>query len=216
MKQPFNDHRLYTMAVPTAKPSQHQAQLRRVLVSRAAQRADDKVTFLQGVLHFMSKRTIFASVGVAGMLALAVVAFSGLNTSPVNAMQLAKDSSKALQTIEISNKDSVEITKTYKQYSPQFESWLEAAQHASDLRVLSYDEVVAAYPLVTQADSSEKTVRIISSPYDGQTPDLHHLRYLEFTSTQDGAASKIVIGVNDDNVPVAAIMHFVTAQPVRN
>ncbi len=212
MKQILHDHRLENMAVPTVELSQHQANLRRVLVSHATQRADPKIPILQGVISFMNKRTLFTGAGVAGVLALAVVTVSSFTTPPVSAMQLAQDSAKALQATGLAEKDVAGMSEqevTYKKYAPQFASWLADAQQADDLLVLSYDDVLKTYVNASKADSAE-SLRIIDNPADGQAPDVHKLKYLAFTLIEGSAKTNIVIGVNEHDVPEAALMQVVT------
>src|SRR5687767_10084680 len=100
MKQPIKDHQLKDMAVPTAELSHHQAQLRRVLVSKAANKKADKNITLQGAINFMKTKTILTGAGVAAMLAIAALTFSAIGpTQNASALQLAMDSSKALQSV---------------------------------------------------------------------------------------------------------------------
>ncbi|HSE29898.1 MAG TPA: hypothetical protein VLA77_04915 [Candidatus Saccharimonadales bacterium] len=209
MKQILNDNQLQNMTVPTVELSHHQAQLRHVLVSRAATKAN-KITIL-GVIKYMNKRFLIGASAV-GVFALAVVMMTAVNQSPASAMQLARDSSAALQSIGFSDKDVEGLSEqeiTYKKYIPQFLSWLGSAQKASDLKLLSYDEVLSKYPDVLNADSTE-LLRVIDNPQDGESPKLEQLRYLEFTLHEGEAEYKIVVGVNQNDVPEAAMMKVVT------
>lgn len=200
MKQFTEDNQLKHMTVPTVEHSHHQAQLRRVLVSRAAARADEKSSIVQGVISIMKKRTLLTSAGVAGMLAIAVLAFSAVGPSQsVSAMQLAQNSSKALANMTPQEAD-------YQKHYPYFVDWMNQAQHASDLRLLSYDQFVAAYPhALDKSPVSGEPLRVIDNPSDGQSPNVRELRYLEFTVTDGDTKLKVVVGINDENVPEAAL-----------
>jgi len=204
MKQFKEDQQLKHMTVPTVEHSHHQAQLRRVLVSRAAERADDKPSIVQGVMSVMKKRTILTGTGVAGILAVAVLAFSVVGPSQsVSALQLAQNSSKALAGMTSQEAD-------YQKHYPYFVDWMNQAQHASDLRLLSYDQFAAAYPhALEQSPVSGEPLRIIDNPSDGKAPNIHELRYLEFTVTDGDTKLKVVVGVNNENIPEAALQQVV-------
>lgn len=200
MKQFLEDNQLKHMTVPTVEHSHHQAQLRRVLVSRAATRADKKLSIVQGVISSMKKRTLLTGAGVAGMLAVAVLAFSAVSPSQsVSALQLAQNSSKALANMTSQEAD-------YQKHYPYFVDWMNQAQYAPDLRLLSYDQLIAAYPhALEQSPVSGEPLRVIDNPSDGKAPNVRELRYLEFTMTEGDAKLKVVVGINDENIPEAAL-----------
>lgn len=203
MKQFKEDDQLKHMTVPAVEHSRHQAQLRRVLVSRAAARADEKLS-VQGVINFMKRRTLLTGAGVAGMLAVAVLAFSAIGPSQsVSALQLAQDSSKALAGMTSQEAD-------YKKHYPNFVDWMDQAQHASDLRLLSYAQFVEAYPhALEQSPEIGEPLRVIDNPADGEAPNVRELRYLEFTMTDGDTKLKVVVGINDENIPEAALQQVV-------
>ena len=158
----------------------------------------------------MNKRTIFAGVGVAAALAIAVITFSVVPSGNVNALQLAQDSSKALA-------DMTPQEANYKKFYPYFVDWLQQAQKAPDLRILSYDEVVKAYPaeMGAQPLTINEPLRVLDDPSDGTAPDLHTLKYLEFTIRYDDgfdSVYKVVVGINGHNIPEAALTHFVSGK----
>jgi hypothetical protein len=201
MKQYIDDHNLKDMTVPTVQPGPHQTALRRVLVSRAAQRADDKLTS-KGVINFMKKRNIIVSGGVVGALAIAVFAFSAIGTPQnASAMQLAQNSSKALSRLNPQEAD-------YKKFYPYFVDWMNQAQKSKDLRVLSYDQMVKLYPEAAQSNPTNgEPLRVIDNPSDGQKPSVHELKYLAFSVTDGDTKSTVVVGVNGQNIPEAALTH---------
>jgi hypothetical protein len=217
MKQFLEDQELKNLTVPTVTLSQHQARLRHALVSRARHKADAESPTLQGVIHFMKKKTILTSAGIAGVLAIAVLSFSAVGPAQnVSALQLAQNSSKALQST-ITEADAATMSPealAYKKYSPQFSGWLEEAQYAPDLQVRTYQQILASYPGAEQSDTTE-SLRIIDNPMDGETPNVHKLQYLEFTLVEGDAEYKIVVGVNEHNVPEAALMHIITPGTAR-
>lgn len=201
MKQFKENHQLKHMTVPTVGHSRHQAQLRRVLVSRAAARADEKQS-IQGVYNFMKKRTIVTAAGVTGMLAVAVLAFSVTAPSQnVSALQLAQSSAKALAGMTSQEAE-------YQKHYPYFVDWMNQAQHASDLRQLSYEQFVAAYPhALERSPANGEPLRVIDNPGDGKAPVISELRYLEFTVSDGDTRLKVVIGINEQNIPEAALQH---------
>lgn len=204
MKQYKDDHQLKHMTVPTVGHSHHQAQLRRVLVSRAAQKAVEKPSIMQGVTNFMKKHTLLTGAGVAGMLAVAVLALS-VASSPqnVSALQLAQRSSTALASMTSQEAD-------YQKHYPYFVDWMSQAQQAPDLRLMSYDQFAEAYPhALEQSPATGEPLRIINNPSDEQLPDAKKLRYLEFTVTDGDTKLKIVVGINDQNIPEAAMQQAV-------
>lgn len=208
MKQYKEDHRLKTMAVPAVRASQHQAALRSVLVSRAAQRTVPKIT-IRGAIH-MSKQTFFAGTGAAALVAIAVIAFTVAAPSSVSALQVAQNSAQALAAMTSQEAE-------YKKFYPYFVGWLQQAQKAPDLRLLSYDEVVKAYPEEMGVKESviNEPLRVIDDPSDGTAPDLHSLKYLEFTARYDDGFDttvKVVVGVNTNNIPEAAFTHFISGK----
>jgi len=204
MKQFLSDHELNNMTVPTVRASHHQAQLRRVLVSRATNKVDQKLT-LRGVIYAMTKRNIFVGTGVAGMLAVAVLAFTVFTPAQnLSALQLAQKSSQALAQMQPNEAD-------YKKHYPYFVEWMKQAQAASDLRLLSYDQFAAAYPEAVQSNpGSSEPLRVIDDPSDGQAPNIRELRYLEFTVVDGDTKSKVVVGVNSHDIPEAALTHIVS------
>lgn len=215
MKQFLNDQQLKDMTVPTVKLSQHQAQLRRVLVSRAAERADQKLT-LRGAIYFMSKRKpVIASAAILSVLAIAVFSFVTVSQpAPVSALEVAQNSAKALSqltTEEIMDMSPQELQ--YRKFYPQFVTWLKEAEQASDLRLLSYDQLVQTYPFIADKANpgAHEQLRVIDNPRDGTTPNVRELRYLEFGGVDGTTKSKykIVVGVNNANIPEAALHHIV-------
>jgi|SRR5688572_2615467 len=209
MKQFLDDHKLNNMAVPTVRLSHHQKALRRVLISQAAKKARPKIT-IQGAIHIMTKRNILAGAGVTAMLALAVATFAIATPTNVSALQIAQNSSKALA-------DMTPGEAEYKKFYPYFVEWMDEAQKASDLRLLSYDEVVKAYPaeMGTEPATTNEPLRVIDDPSDKATTNVRELRYLEFTVRYDDgfdSVYKVVVGVNNNNIPEAAFTHFISGQ----
>lgn len=204
MKQFQEDYQLKSMTVPAVEHSRHQARLRRVLVSRAAARADEKPSIVQGAMNIMKKRTLLTGAGVAGMLAVAVLAFSAVGPSQsVSALQLAQNSSKALAGMTSQEAD-------YKKHYPYFVDWMNQAQHASDLRLLSYAQFVEAYPhAIEQSPENGEPLRVIDNPADGEAPNVRELQYLEFTVTDGDTKLKVVVGVNVHNIPEAAMQQVI-------
>lgn len=222
MKQFLHDHQLENVTVPTVQLSQHQMHLRRVLVSRATQRVAHQISKepfrFRGVIHRMNTRIILASTGTACALAVAVITFSAAGPSQ-NASALARSSSQALSRLPLSGEDTAHMSPaeiTYTKYYPQFANWLNQAQHAKDLRVLTYEQLVQAYPQAAQPDAAaSEPLRVINNPSDGQTPDVHSLKYLIFTLASNGGESKIVVGINSHNIPEAALVHIVKVSNAR-
>ncbi len=206
MKQFVDDHRLKNMTVPTVRPSHHYAALRRVLVFRAANNTRSNLT-VQGVVRTMTKRNIFVGASVTAMLAIAVVTFAIATPTNVSALQIAQNSSKALANMTPGEAE-------YAKFYPYFVDWVKQAQKAPDLRLLSYDEVVNAYPaeMGVKPGASYEPLRVIDDPSDNAAPDIHQLRYLEFTATYDDSTYKVAVGVNANNIPEAALMHFISGQ----
>lgn len=205
MKQFKEDYQLKHLTVPTVEHSHHRAELRRVLVSRAAKKATEKVT-IQGVIQFMKTKTILTGAGIAGVAAIAVLAFAVINpTHNVSALELAKSSSAALANMTAPQSD-------YQKHYPYFVEWMQQAQHAPDLRLLTYDQFIEAYPqALQQSPVNGEPLRIIDNPADAQQPNVRELRYLEFTVADGDTKFKIVVGVNDQNIPEAALQHVVEA-----
>lgn len=213
MKQFLDDHKLKDMAVPTVQSGPHHTALRRVLVSRAAQRADGKQLTLRGAINSMKKRTIITS-SVVGMAALAVVAYSSFGPSQsVNALQLAQNTSNALAQMTPQEQASTSPQEAqYQKFYPTFVKWMNEAQKAPDLRILSYGQLIKAYPEAMQEHpTTGEPLRIIDNPRDGQKPNVHELRYLEFGTMDGDTKLRIVVGVNSQNVPEAALTHIVKA-----
>ena len=207
MKQFLEDQELKNMTVPAVGLGHHQAQLRRVLVSRATQRADEKPLTLQGAITFMKNKTILTGAGIAAILAVTVYTFSGVGPSQsVSALQLAQNSSQALANMSPQESE-------YKKFYPHFVEWMQKAQQASDLRVLTYQEVVKAYPaeMGAQPATSNEPLRVIDDPSDGSSPDIRTLKYLEFTiHYDDNSTHKVIVGINSKNIPEAAFSHFIS------
>jgi len=221
MKQFLDDHQLINMTVPTVQREHHQVQLRRVLVSRANQQESAEslpYLTLKGISNFMNKRTITIGAGFAGVLAIAVIAVSIVGApGNASALQLAHDGSQALLQVSLQDKDTANLTTqeaTYEKYTPQFATWLSKAQQASDLHVLSYDQVLQAYPNAAQSDADD-SLKVINNPRDGQMPNVHDLKYLAFTLRENGGESKIVVGINGHDVPEAALLQVVTVATSR-
>lgn len=208
MKQSFKDQELRHLTVPTIVLSHHHTQLRRVLVSRANQMHAHKLTAWR---FFMKKNRILAGAGAVGMLAAAVLTVSIMGSTPgVSALQLAQNSARALA-------DMTPKEAEYQKFHPYFVEWLQKAQQASDLRILSYDEVVQAYPeeMGVRESVVNEPLRVIDDPNDGSLPNIQTLRYLEFSVTYNGphddnSTYKIVVGINEHDIPEAALMHFVS------
>lgn len=159
----------------------------------------------------MKKPTIFAGAGLVAALAIAVFTFTAVTPSPtVSALQLAQNSSKALA-------DMTPQEAEYQKFYPYFIDWLQQAQKASDLRMLTYDQVVQEYPseMGAQPLTINEPLRVIDDPSDGNTPDKHKLRYLEFTARYDDgfdSVYKVVVGINDNDIPEAALSHFISGK----
>jgi len=202
MKQFLEDQKLKDMTVPTVRLSHHQTALRRVLVSRAAQRADGKQLMLQGAMNFMKKRNIIASAGVMSALAIAVFGFSVIGTPQnASAMQLAQDSSKALSQLNPQDAD-------YKKFYPYFVDWMNQAQKSKDLHILSYDQMVKLYPEAAQQNpTTGEPLRVIDNPSDGQKPNVRELKYLAFSVADGDTKSTVIVGINSDDIPEAALTH---------
>jgi hypothetical protein len=209
MKQFLNDKELADMAVPTVRLRHHQMQLRRVLVSRAAQAAHHKPLVIQGVNFMNKKRSLIVGTGLAGMVALAIFGLSVIGPAPnVSAIELAQNSSAALSQMDIVKMDPK--AAEYKKFHPYFVEWLQEAQKAPDLRVLNYNELVKAYPHIEQkSPASGEPLRVIDNPADNEAPNIRELRYLEFTVTDGDAKMKIIVGINKQNIPEAALTHIV-------
>lgn len=192
------------MTVPTVQRSRSQEQLRRVLVFRANQ-TNTRTT--RGVLHFMSKRNFIIGSSIAAVMALTALSLSNLAPSQsVSAQQLAQYSAQALADMSPEEAE-------YKKFYPYFVEWVEMAQEAPDLRALTYQEVAKAYPSETgnQPLTVNEPIRIIDDKSDGEATDIHKLRYLEFSHTYDDDSTfKIVVGINERNIPEAAFTHFVS------
>lgn len=201
MKHTFNDNQLKDMTVPTVELRHHQAQLRRALVSRATKKSE-KLSISQGVISFMKKRTFITSAGLSAV-AIAVFSFATISgPQTVSALELAQKSSKALTQLDAQDSD-------YKKFSPYFAEWLEQAQKAKDLRVLTYDQLVKLYPEAGQTSpTSGEFLRVIDNPNDGRKPDVRTLKYLAFGVTNEDTKSTIIVGINDKNIPEAALTHF--------
>lgn len=209
MKQFLNDHQLKNMTVPTAKPNRHQAELRRVLISLATQKARPRIT-LRGAVHIMTKRNILAGAGVTALLAITVATFAISTPTNVNALQVAQNSSKALA-------DMTPAEAEYKKFYPYFVEWMSQAQKAPDLRLLDYNQVVKAYPseMGTKPLTVNEPLRVIDDPSDNTPTDIRQLRYLEFTITYDDgfdSVYKVIVGVNTHDIPEAAFTHFVSGK----
>lgn len=159
----------------------------------------------------MKKPTIFAGAGLIAALAIAIFAFTAVTpSSTVGALQLAQSSSKALAAMTPQEAE-------YQKFYPYFKDWLQQAQKASDLRMLTYDQVVQEYPseMGVQSLASREPLRVIDDPRDGSIPDIHKLRYLEFTVRYDDGSDsvyKVVVGINDNDIPEAALSHFVSGK----
>jgi hypothetical protein len=201
MKQLLDDQALQDMTVPTVRPSHHQARLRRMLVSRAAKRAAGKQPIIKGV-SIMNKRNVFAGIGVATALTIAVCTFTLLPSGSAGAMRLAQDSATALAKMDPQDDE-------YKKFYPYFVDWMQQAQKAPDLRVLSYDELVKLYPGTAEAHpASGEPLRVIDNPSDGRRPNVRELKYLAFSAKDGDTEMTIVVGVNSDNIPEAAVMNI--------
>lgn len=209
MKHYIQDNdQLEQLAVPTVELRHHQVALKRALVSRArAQQANKQPLTLQGWIHTMSThKKLITGVGLASLLAITVVTFATLTPSQtVSAQQLARDTSQAVAQLSPAQRKA--MSADYKKFSPQFEEWLRLAEHAPDLRELTYDQFIQEYPMVTTKPGFTEAIRIIDDPTDDDTsaPDLRSLRYLTFTMTADGNEIKVVLGVNDHNIPEVAL-----------
>jgi len=138
------------------------------------------------------------------MLAVAVLAFTAITpVQNVSALQLAQNSSAALAHMQPQAAD-------YKKHYPHFVDCMNQAQKASDLRLLSYDQFVAAYPeALQQSPTNGEPLRVIDDPSDGQAPNVRELRYLEFTVVDGDTKSKVVVGVNSHDIPEAALTQAV-------
>jgi hypothetical protein len=204
MKQFLDDSKLKGMTVPTVRLSHHKTQLRRVLVSRASQKANSKRLVLQGAINFMRKQNVIVGASIAGMLAIIVLTFSVIGSSKeASALQLAQNTSQTLAGMTPQEAE-------YKKFYPYFVDWMRQAQKAPDLRVLSYDELVKAYPeAAQQSPTAGEPLRIIDDPSDGTSPKVHELKYLEFTVNDSDATSKVIVGINSHNVPEAALTHAI-------
>lgn len=204
MKQVLEDYTLKNMAVPTIEHSAYRARLRHVLVSGAADRADQKQLIPQGVERIMKAKTIFTAAGAVGVLAVGVLAFSALTLpQSVSAQEVAQQSSRALAGMSTPQSD-------YQKHYPLFVEWMSQAQRASDLRLLSYDQFSRAYPEALQRSPvNGEPLRVVDNPADGQQPNLRELRYLEFTVTDGDVVFKVVVGVNSHNIPEAALKYII-------
>lgn len=204
MKQFLDAHELEAMAVPSVTLRHHQTALRHVLVSRAVNQTDSKrlTSPLQGVLSFMKKPTMLVTAGITA-LSLAAFTFSAVSMPhSVSAQQLAENSSKALAHLNPQDAD-------YKKFYPYFLDWMQQAQKAKDLRVLTYEELLKQYPEAGQkTPHAGEPLRVIDNPSDNQKPDVTKLKYLAFSSVDGGNTSTIIVGINDDNIPEAALTHF--------
>lgn len=203
MKQKL-DIQLENMTVPTVQRSRSQEQLRRVLVFRANQTNKQNT---RGVLYFMSKRNFIIGSGIAAVMALTALSLSTLGPAQaVNAQQLAQNSAQALANMSPEEAE-------YKKFYPYFVDWVEMAQKAPDLRVLTYEEVARSYPSETgsQPSTVNEPMRVIDDKSDGEMTNIRELRYLEFSHTyDDNSTFKIVVGINERNIPEAALTHFVS------
>jgi len=208
MKEFLEDKQLNDMSVPTVTLTHHQVQLKHVLLSTMQQKQATKSRLtLKGVIVTMNKqKNILTGAGIAGALAIAVFAFSVI-TPPksANAMEIARNASHALM-----NMTPEDQATEYNKYRPHFLDWLQQAQQAPDLRVLTYDQFIAAYPEAMEASPrSGEPLRVIDNPADGAMPNVHELRYLEFTVTDGDSKSKVVVGINAQNIPEAAMTSVV-------
>lgn len=224
MPQQLNDKYLHDMTAPTVRPRHYQKQLRRVLVAYAAQKTA-KPSTMQGVLQFMSKpKQIMAGVGAVAVLAVAALSLT-VTQQPqsVSAREVAQTASQNLA--QMSEAQVAEMSPQelkYAKYHPLFVTWLQQAEQAPDLQLLTYEGLVEKYPhLKEAAPTTHDPLLVIDDPRDGATPDPRSLRYLEFTGNDNGHY-KVAIGVNDHNVPEAALHYIIEVgvpimhdQPIR-
>jgi hypothetical protein len=179
------------LAVPTAKLTAHQAQLKQALLASSRPTENN----LKHTWRILMRKKKFLIPGMATvMVAMALVVSVVVQTQrPVSAAELTQQSIAKVSALTTDERKALDV-----RLNGDAQSELQAALKAKDLKVLSYEEFKKQNPHGNAANHQ------LPSGHQADTPDMTKLRYLVYSSA-DG--TQRVIGVDEANLPVFMMAH---------
>jgi hypothetical protein len=205
-------HNLEEIKMQSIDMHNHRTELRRALLTSSHwdKQQKDIFSLWKGGEKIMQKNK-FITTGVA-LGILAVVFISGLVFIPKNdktayAEQIAQQSYHTVSTLTPEQQEEI---KQRVHMDPT--ELLKDAKNAKDLQSLTYDQFISQYPemhigpmpgdahTVQISDGDANVDPAIPTP-GNESMDMHALKFLQFTD-KDG--NKVVIGIDQKNLPVFA------------
>ena len=194
----ISDNNFQQLAVPTAKLSAHQAQLKQALL--AASRSDTQTKLKWRETMFRKKVIIPSLTTVVAVLAVLAISIFSTQSPAAYAEQVA--SAGLHQVAQLSPEQKAELDKRIQSDAAKE---LQAAKDAKDLQVLTFDQVKKLTPQM-------QTMRITAndSSTGSSTLDPSGLKYLRFTAS-DGSTH--VIGLNSKGFPTMVMVFNLGGNP---
>lgn len=218
----ITEKNLETLKIPEPDTKQHQAQLKNALLSSSHwYKKTNFFDFFEKGGEEITVMKRFLNLGIIALVLIVAalfVLFSPMhtNTQRAYAEQLAQDSSQAVAQLTPS-----ELQKLKQRLPLGPDVLLQEAKNAKDLQTLTYEQFVNEYPQIkrTVSTNTQPQGQIIKRQDNGdviyaQSPtgalpskffgmpeflDMHKLKFLQFTDTN---GSKIVLGIDQNNLPV--------------
>jgi hypothetical protein len=189
----LTDKKLHNMTVPAVSMKAHQVHLKDALLAASHPHDKSRKTTKTRWSNLMTKKKFMLSGMTTAFAALAIVAVSLVTMlSPVSAAELTQQS---LDKVSQLSPDALQALQTKVNGDPKAE--LEAAKHAKDLQILTYDEL-------QKLDNSGSNSTFRTAPTDSNNDgpsslEGRDLKYLRYTDS-DGTVH--TIGVGKDGLPV--------------
>jgi hypothetical protein len=165
----------------------HREELRKALLTSPywERKQRSKFLFLKGGEEIMKKHK-FATMGAAlGMFALVAVSIFTLMPKDVaQAKEIAQQSYQAVAALPADQKDVLT-----QKLSSSPEDVLSEAKNAKDLKKLSYEEAINAYPMLKDGPPGEEV-------------KLQDITFLQYTSP-DGQI--VLLGIDKNNLPILSL-----------
>lgn len=207
------EKQLESIQVPVINVSKYESQLENVLMdsSHWNKKTSFFNFFLKGGEENIKMKRFIASGTIVAVMIMATLFFvfsplNKVNTQMAYAEQLTQASSQAVSNLTPSQLQAL------KQKLPEDpDEILQEAKSAKDLQILTYDQFMSEYGNLrmgtggmTISANGSITPPVLPSISGAPMPkseslDLHNLKFLQFTDTN---GDKVVLGIDQSNLPV--------------
>ncbi len=187
MKRNKSDLSLDDVDIRPIDMPHHRTELRRALLASPYWHKPEQV--VSKGEKIMQKKTLIAAVLAVAVTAIVLVFGVVVMPSLTGTAYAAELAQKSYQTVkDLPPEQQGDLVK--KLQIGNIDELLQRAKNAKDLKVLTYDQFAAEYPLPRPAPA-------------GEGPDLRSLTFLQFTDT-DG--TKVALGIDKNNNLPAVVM----------